>query len=156
MSNQLSKFIQLTLKIIVISVFLNTNSIVQSFPNYIIKEPEALEATISPFLKPATDSKGKENRKQSLYFPDTPDGKIFKTIIERTIDNNLEPAEVPHIIQTVATSLLGAKYQAGLLDKSPQETLVISLQKFDCLLFVESVLAISRKMLPSKDILKEK
>jgi hypothetical protein len=42
-------------------------------------------------------------------------------------------------MQTVAEELLGAKYQAGLLDKETQETLVISLKQFDCLLFVETV-----------------
>ena len=43
-----------------------------------------------------------------------------------------------NIVQTVAEQFLGAEYRAGLLDKSPYETLVISLTQFDCLLFVEA------------------
>lgn len=41
---------------------------------------------------------------------------------------------------------MGSQYQAGLLDRSPQETLVISLQKFNCVLFVEFVIAIARNL----------
>ena len=50
------------------------------------------------------------------------------------------------VVQTVAQQLLNSKYQAGLLDRSIQETLVISLQEFDCLLFIENVLAIANNI----------
>ncbi|HEY9649984.1 MAG TPA: N-acetylmuramoyl-L-alanine amidase-like domain-containing protein, partial [Coleofasciculaceae cyanobacterium] len=35
-------------------------------------------------------------------------------------------------------------YKAGLLDQFPQETLVATLNQFDCVLFIETVLAITR------------
>ena len=77
---------------------------------------------------------------------DTEDRRIFHKIITDAQENGLESYSLGEIIQGVATKFLGAKYQAGLLDQSPNERLVISLQKFDCLLFVETVLAIARNI----------
>lgn len=47
-------------------------------------------------------------------------------------------------IQQVAERFLGAPYQADMLDRTEPEKLTLSLQKFDCVLFVEAVLAIAR------------
>jgi Protein of unknown function (DUF1460) len=47
-------------------------------------------------------------------------------------------------IQSIAEQFLGAPYQGDMLDRTEPETLTLSLQKFDCVLFVESVLAIVR------------
>jgi Protein of unknown function (DUF1460) len=48
------------------------------------------------------------------------------------------------VVQAIARRYLGARYQAGLLDRSSTEQLLISFQKFDCVLFVESMLALAR------------
>jgi hypothetical protein len=48
------------------------------------------------------------------------------------------------VVQAIARQYLGARYQAGLLDQSPTEHLFVSFQKFDCVLFVESMLALAR------------
>jgi Protein of unknown function (DUF1460) len=48
------------------------------------------------------------------------------------------------VVQAIARQYLGARYQAGLLDQSSTEQLFISLQRFDCVLFVESMLALAR------------
>ena len=48
------------------------------------------------------------------------------------------------MIQQITTLFIGTPYKAGLLDKSAKETLVASLTQFDCLLFVETVLALVR------------
>lgn len=50
------------------------------------------------------------------------------------------------VVQTIAQRYLGASYQAGLLDQSPTEQLFISFQRFDCVLFVESMLALARSV----------
>jgi Protein of unknown function (DUF1460) len=50
------------------------------------------------------------------------------------------------IVQAIAQRHLGASYQAGLLDQSPTEQLFISFQRFDCVLFVESMLALARSV----------
>ena len=74
------------------------------------------------------------------------DERIYQQIIDRAQRQNLNRRSMGEIVQTVAEQFLGAKYQAGLLDRTTQETLVVSLQQFDCLLFVETVLAIANNI----------
>ena len=78
--------------------------------------------------------------------PNTADGKIFQQIINYGAANQLERQPIGTIVQNVAQQLLNSEYQAGLLDRSTEETLVISLKQFDCLLFVENVLAIANNI----------
>ena len=83
---------------------------------------------------------------QATNIPDSKDGAIFSAIITQAQQNNWQQQDFSSIIQQVSEQLLGSEYVAGLLDKSATETLVISLQKFDCMLFLESVLAIARNI----------
>jgi cell wall-associated NlpC family hydrolase len=72
------------------------------------------------------------------------DRVIFDTVMQRAIANHLSQRSMAEIMQAVSEQFLGAPYAEGLLDRSPQETLVTTLNQFDCVLFVESVLALSR------------
>jgi hypothetical protein len=56
----------------------------------------------------------------------------------------LSPTDFPSQIQQVAETFLAVPYQGDMLDRAEPELLTLSLQKFDCVLFVESVLAIAR------------
>jgi hypothetical protein len=56
----------------------------------------------------------------------------------------LSPTDFPSQIQQVAETFLAVPYQGDMLDRAEPEVLTLSLQKFDCVLFVESVLAIAR------------
>ncbi len=47
------------------------------------------------------------------------------------------------IVQWVGEQLRGRPYVAGMLDAPPRETLLADLTRFDCVLFVENVLAIA-------------
>lgn len=47
-------------------------------------------------------------------------------------------------VQALAEQLLGAEYKGGLLDRFEDERLVISLYDFDCVLFVETALALGQ------------
>ena len=76
----------------------------------------------------------------------TDESKIFQATIQKSINSKLQNKSIGKIIQVVAEGFLGAKYKAGLLDRSEQETLVISLKEFDCLIFVETVLALSNSI----------
>ncbi|MEM6614866.1 MAG: N-acetylmuramoyl-L-alanine amidase-like domain-containing protein [Cyanobacteria bacterium P01_C01_bin.72] len=76
---------------------------------------------------------------------DQVDRRIYHRIVQR-IAPSADQKSMGNIIQEISQQLLGAEYQAGLLDQSTQETLVISLQKFDCLLFIETVLAIAQNI----------
>ncbi|HAC64522.1 MAG TPA: DUF1460 domain-containing protein [Cyanothece sp. UBA12306] len=70
----------------------------------------------------------------------------FEQIIQTVINNDLSSLTMGEVLQEVSRQFLGAVYQAGLLDKSEQEKLFISLKQFDCVLFVETVLGISRNI----------
>ncbi len=70
----------------------------------------------------------------------------FRQIIELKINQNLSEFSIEKIIQEVADQFLGSAYKAGLLDKSEKEKLFVSFQEFDCVLFVETVLAIARNI----------
>ncbi|NER29704.1 MAG: DUF1460 domain-containing protein [Symploca sp. SIO1C4] len=70
----------------------------------------------------------------------------FQRLIEVAIARHLYQLSMGEIIQAIAEEFLGKAYKAGLLDKSTQETLTISLTEFDCVLFVETVLAIARNL----------
>ncbi|MGD1807237.1 DUF1460 domain-containing protein [Dapis sp. BLCC M126] len=68
----------------------------------------------------------------------------FKPVIEYAIEQNLAERSMAEIMQAIADYFIGSPYKAGLLDQSNQESLVITLDGFDCVLFVETVLAMAR------------
>ncbi|OCQ91644.1 hypothetical protein BCD67_09050 [Oscillatoriales cyanobacterium USR001] len=68
----------------------------------------------------------------------------FEEVIKYAKKQNLQTKSMEEIMQAIADKFLGTPYQAGLLDKSSEEKLIISLKGFDCVLFVETVLAISQ------------
>jgi Protein of unknown function (DUF1460) len=78
--------------------------------------------------------------------PETEDGRAYRQIVNYADRHNLDQKSMGQIMQAVAHQLLGAEYQAGLLDREPQETLFVSLKKFDCFLFIETVLAIANNL----------
>ncbi|TRU49187.1 MAG: DUF1460 domain-containing protein [Microcystis aeruginosa Ma_QC_Ca_00000000_S207] len=67
----------------------------------------------------------------------------YQKLVQYAQNQQLDRLAMADIIQNIATQFLGAKYQAGLLDRSATEKLFISLKEFDCVLFVETVLALS-------------
>lgn len=99
--------------------------------------------THSDFLLAVTTTNTHQNIPD---LPDTADGKILQKIINHAVENDLARSSMAEIVQKVAHQFLGAEYKAGLLDQSSQETLIISLRQFDCLLFVETVLAIANNI----------
>lgn len=74
----------------------------------------------------------------------TEDYQRFQSITKKAISQNLSSKPIGEIMEVIASQLLGSKYEAGLLDQSKTETLFVSLTKFDCVLFVETVLALAR------------
>lgn len=68
----------------------------------------------------------------------------FQRLTKYANTKNLYKRPIGEIMQATAQAFLGTPYKAGLLDQSSQETLVVTLNKFDCVLFVETVLAIAR------------
>lgn len=76
--------------------------------------------------------------------PNTQDGKRFQHVMQEAIAQNLHQRPIGEIVQSIAQEFLGTPYKAGLLDQFTEETLVATLNQFDCVLFIETVLAIAR------------
>ncbi|MGL5058752.1 MAG: N-acetylmuramoyl-L-alanine amidase-like domain-containing protein [Microcoleus sp.] len=68
----------------------------------------------------------------------------FDRVMEYAKKHNLQGRSMGEIVQAIADKFLGKPYAAGLLDKSNEEKLIVTLNEFDCVLFVETVLALSR------------
>ncbi|MEQ8753653.1 MAG: DUF1460 domain-containing protein [Coleofasciculus sp. G1-WW12-02] len=120
--------------------------------SYLSRDVENLSANFSP------------GRREALVFPpsqtlltDTQNVTVsesmssatdeieqFQQVMEWAIFQNLHEQSLADIIQAIAHQFVGTPYKAGLLDQSAEETLVVTLQEFDCVLFVETVLAIAR------------
>jgi len=68
----------------------------------------------------------------------------FEQVVHYAKQQNLHDRSIGEIVQAIADNFLGKPYAEGLLDKSGEEKLIVTLNKFDCVLFVETVLAIAR------------
>lgn len=69
---------------------------------------------------------------------------IFRRVMQYAAKEKLPDRSMNEIMQAIAIQFLGSQYKANLLDRQEEETVVVSLDKFDCVLFVETVLAIAR------------
>ncbi|MEB3341501.1 N-acetylmuramoyl-L-alanine amidase-like domain-containing protein [Okeania sp.] len=117
---------------------------------YTVNFPLLLNSSMS-FLSLVNAAQKDENiqSEQEKEINQIPSNKIpedpkFKPVMEYAIKHNLAELSMAEIMQAIADYFIGTPYKAGLLDKSNQESLVISLDGFDCVLFVETVLALSR------------
>jgi len=75
-----------------------------------------------------------------------------KELWQYTMEQDLHPGE---LIIEIGSFFLGAPYRAGMLDTPGREKPVVNLAEFDCVTFVETVLALagcaaSGKLLPSE------
>ncbi len=68
----------------------------------------------------------------------------FERMMQWAQQNKLAERSLPKILQAVSEQFVGAAYREHLLDRADQETLFVSLKEFDCVLLVETVLALSR------------
>lgn len=93
----------------------------------------------------------KKHSREGLYaqtikqeIPKAEDEKTFRHIMQYASTKKLYQRPMGELVQAIADQFLGTAYKADLLDQSKEETLVITLNKFDCVLFVETVLALAR------------
>jgi Protein of unknown function (DUF1460) len=116
---------------------------VSSFPSLLWDLNNLPEISYSQLLevlarRPDSDNTAKETAIQ----PE--DIARFDKIVQYAKQQNLPDRPIGEIVQAIGDNFLGKPYAEGLLDKSGEEKLIVSLNKFDCVLFVETVLAISR------------
>ncbi len=81
---------------------------------------------------------------ENSYVARVQDGDRFRELMQYAIAQSLHDRPMSDVMQAIGYQLLGSAYQSNLLDRSNQETLVVSLSQFDCVLFVETVLALAR------------
>jgi hypothetical protein len=106
-----------------------------------INQPVLPTFTISEIFNKSVNKLVIAGREEVL---DIEDLARFEELMKYAKKYNLQAESMEEIMQVIADKFLGTPYQAGLLDRSNEERLVISLKGFDCVLFVETVLAISR------------
>lgn len=78
---------------------------------------------------------------------DTPeDSTIFARTIERARSEHADTLPLGDLVVWLGRQFLGAPYIAGSLDPPGPERLIINLRQFDCVTYVESVLALARSI----------
>jgi cell wall-associated NlpC family hydrolase len=68
----------------------------------------------------------------------------FDKLVQWAVREQVSGRPIGEIVQAVSEQFLGNAYREGLLDQTPAESLKITFHRFDCVLFVETVLALSR------------
>ena len=79
-----------------------------------------------------------------LPAPDSTTEQVFKDVMAFARAERLHERPFGEIMQAVGMRFLKTPYVAGMLDEPEKETLVIDLTGFDCVLYVEAVLALAR------------
>jgi hypothetical protein len=116
---------------------------VSSFPSLfweLNNLPEIFYSQLLEVLARRPDSSNTERETAAL--PE--DIARFDKIVQYAKQENLPDRPIGEILQAIADNFLGKPYAENLLDNSGDEKLIVTLNKFDCVLFVETVLAISR------------
>jgi len=99
-------------------------------------EAPANSESLVPAVRVATDA---ENAIESDSSSVAIHARIFRAIEERGMGDR----PIGEVIQFVAEQLVGTAYVAHMLDQDDEESLVVSLTGFDCVLFNESVVALA-------------
>jgi hypothetical protein len=70
--------------------------------------------------------------------------RAFEDIMAFAREGNLAQLPLGEVIENVGLQLLGKPYVEGMLDESEQEVLVVDLMGFDCVTYVENVVALAQ------------
>ncbi|MBD1883360.1 DUF1460 domain-containing protein [Microcoleus sp. FACHB-45] len=116
---------------------------VSSFPSIFWDFNNLAEISYSELLKVlARRSDSNNTERETAAQPE--DIARFEKVVQYAKQQNLHDRSLGEIVQAIADNFRGKPYAAGLLDESGEEKLLVTLNKFDCVLFVETVLAIAR------------
>lgn len=69
---------------------------------------------------------------------------LFNRVMADAKSETWHAESFDQILQRVGEAFIGQPYEAGMLDKPEDETLIVSLESFDCVLYVEAVLALAQ------------
>ncbi|MEM6785218.1 MAG: N-acetylmuramoyl-L-alanine amidase-like domain-containing protein, partial [Bacteroidota bacterium] len=67
---------------------------------------------------------------------------VFRALLDRAETGDWQALPMGDLVTMVGAALVGTPYMDGLLDVDDEETLVLNLRAFDCVLYVENVLAL--------------
>ncbi len=71
----------------------------------------------------------------------------FERVMQKAQEREWHRLEVGKLMQEIGLLFLDAPYAEGLLDEDMEERLVVNLRAFDCVTYVETVLALARGIL---------
>lgn len=108
------------------------------------RPPEAATEPAAPPASNASPSTASLAAADTLVAePDAETAQLFASIQEQAAAEDWASLPYGEIVQRVGEALVGQPYVAGLLDEPADETLVVTLRAFDCVLYVENVLALA-------------
>ncbi|MDT0632227.1 DUF1460 domain-containing protein [Rubrivirga sp. S365] len=87
----------------------------------------------------------------SVEAPDPETAAAFRQILADAQAQDVAARPFGEVVQWVGEQLIGRPYVAGMLDAPPEETLVVDLRAFDCVLYVENTLALARAVALGQD-----
>jgi hypothetical protein len=119
-----------------------------SFSDYFIPEFKNIDHRERAIVAAKNIQSTPQKTPQNISVLDDSATKLeYEQLMQLFSDRKLSTLPIDEVLQSVATNFIGATYREGLLDQGETEKLVISLTEFDCVLFVETVLAFSRNLL---------
>ena len=83
--------------------------------------------------------------------PDPETAAAFRQILDDARAQGVAERPFGEVVQWVGEQLIGRPYVAGMLDAPPEETLVVDLTGFDCVLYIENTLALARSIVLGQD-----
>jgi len=89
----------------------------------------------------------KYNDASSLTAEDSLNIQLFEQVMAHAKENKFSGQPLGMVVQEVGEWFMDIPYVAGSLDENENERLVIKLDGFDCVTFVESTLALSRTII---------
>jgi hypothetical protein len=122
-----------------------------SFSDYLIPNIKDIDQKdrilVTAKSNPSSPQNLSQNTSQDLSLLDTSATKSeYQRLMQSLGDRQLSQLPIDEVLQPVSAKFLGATYREGLLDQGKTEQLFVSLTEFDCVLFVETVLAFSRNL----------
>lgn len=79
------------------------------------------------------------------------DAEILARTLQRARAERLDTLPIGEIVARLGAGFVGAPYTPGTLDRPGEERLVVNLREFDCVTFVESMLAMARLVRSGED-----
>ena len=112
---------------------------------------DAAPPAVVPSPPVVADEGGVEAVADTVGTPDPETAAAFRQILGDARAQGVASRPYGEIVQWVGEQLIGRPYVAGMLDAPPEETLVVDLTGFDCVLYVENTLALARSIALGQD-----